>query len=256
MSVGAIVAIEGPSAAGKSAVSLAAGALSGGATLPEAYVRLGRRVPLEYRSSPELVRIERRLLREDVRRWRQARDLARQGRTVYLDTGVFGTLTYTWGLVELGRARPVALSAIGGSVDRALRSGRLGLPDRIAFIDTPPSVRRRRARQSPEGHPARLDELHARVGELERVLWSDRWGPLLGSRLVRIDGRESVARIARRLARIGSLPRTRTARTGGGSDRHLLLALLRSLPRSRGRDGGAASGQPLCGVSDLGAAPR
>ncbi|HUZ80086.1 MAG TPA: hypothetical protein VMV28_05665 [Thermoplasmata archaeon] len=231
MSAGAIVAVEGPSAAGKSAVALAAGALSGGATVPEAYVRLGRRVPLEFRSSPELVRVERRLLREDVRRWRQARVLARQGRTVYLDTGVLGTLTYTWGLVEIGRAEPAAMNALWESVDRAVRSGRLGLPDRIAFIDTPPSVRRRRARQSPEGHPARLDELHARVGTLERALWSDRWGPLLGNRLVRIDGRESVARIARRLVRIGSLPRTGAARASGRADRHLLLALLRSLPR-------------------------
>ncbi len=231
MSAGAIVAVEGPSAAGKSAVALAAGALSGGATVPEAYVRLGRSVPLEFRSSPELVRVERRLLREDVRRWRQARVLARQGRTVYLDTGVLGTLTYTWGLVEIGRAESAAMNALWESVDRAVRSGRLGLPDRIAFIDTPPSVRRRRARQSPEGHPARLDELHARVGTLERALWSDRWGPLLGNRLVRIDGRESVARIARRLVRIGSRPRAGSARASGRSDRHLLLALLRSVPR-------------------------
>ncbi|MFZ0698899.1 MAG: hypothetical protein WAN74_01720 [Thermoplasmata archaeon] len=231
MSTGAIVAVEGPSAAGKSAVASAAGALRAGATLPEAYVRLGRRVPLEYRSSTQLVRIERRLLREDVRRWHEARRVAGRGRTVYLDTGVLGTLTYTWGLVELGRAGPAALDAILGSVDRAVRAGRIGLPDRTAFIDTPPALRRRRARRSPEGHPARSDDLHARVGRLERSLWLDRWARLLGDRLVRIDGSESMARIAHRLVRLGSLRNSGAPRPSRRPDHDLLLALLRSVPR-------------------------
>lgn len=229
MGAGGIVAVEGPSAAGKSAVVRAAGALGGGAPVPEAFVRLGRRVPLEYRSSHELVLLERRLLYEDARRWREARELARPGRAVFLDTGLLGTATYTWGLVELGRVRPAALVAILGSLDRAVRAGRIGLPGRTVFLDTPPALRHRRARQSPEDHPARRDALHAQVGRLERSLWLEQWAPQLENRLVRMDGREPVARIARRLIRLASFSSSSDARSGARSDRELLRGLLRSL---------------------------
>lgn len=225
-----IVAVEGPSGAGKSTATLGAAA-TGGIALPEAYVRLDRRRPLQYRASADLLRIERWLLREDGRRWQQARRAARRGRVVYLDTGVLGTLTYTWGLVRLGRASPPVLASVLRSVARATNSGGIGLPDRTVYIDTPPLLRRRRARRSPEGHPVGLDGLHARVGRLERTLWLDRWGPLLGERFDRIDGSMSELRVARSVARIGCLGSGRPNRGRTRSDRDLLLALLRSLAR-------------------------
>ncbi|MGD0718208.1 MAG: hypothetical protein ABSA15_01305 [Thermoplasmata archaeon] len=229
MTSGGIVAVEGPSASGKSAASWAAGVLSGGATIPEAYVRLGRRVSLRYRSSADLVRIERHLFREDVRRWQQATQLRRRGRYVYLDTGILGTITYTWGLVRLRRAPERSLAALLTSFERAARDRRVGLPDRTAYIDTPGLVRRRRAMGDPEGHPEGLRALHDRVGALERELWLDRWKVLWGERLVRVDGRASVSQIAHRLHRLGSLPAPEPPRSRAEADRALLLTLLRSL---------------------------
>ena len=125
-----VVSVDGPSAAGKSTVVARAAALFGWVPLAEAFDRIDPAPDLRFSSDRELEELERTLLEEDARRYRNALSLRATGLTVVTDTGFLGPLTYTAGLVALGRASPT-----GAAADRRAGAGagttseRGGVPD-------------------------------------------------------------------------------------------------------------------------------
>jgi predicted kinase len=196
---GTVVAIEGPSGAGKTTASQRLAHALGAVWLPEAYRRL--RVPpsLAYRSTRELLRLEIRLLTEDARRFREARRLADRGRWVVADTGFAGPLTYTWGLAQLGRAPTAAVAPIVRMARRWAARGAWGAPDRVVWLDTPAAIRGRHVRADRAGHPLRFAPRHEAVGRVEYALYRGPWARVLGARWVRVSGAGTPAQVERRL---------------------------------------------------------
>jgi hypothetical protein len=162
-----VIAVEGPSAAGKTRAVRDVAPGLGAAPLAEAYERLRPRPPLGWRTPGELLRTERRLLQEEARRYREARELSQVGGLVVADTGFLGPLTYASSVAAMGL---VSASRVVGLVEEArglARAGRWGLPDALVYLRTSPAVRRRRAARDPRGHPASLQRRHQEVGEVE-----------------------------------------------------------------------------------------
>ncbi|MGC2360584.1 MAG: AAA family ATPase [Thermoplasmata archaeon] len=204
---GTLVAVEGASAAGKTTAVAAAAKATGWTVVSEAYRRL-RPVPsLEFRSPTDLLRLERKLLDEDARRYSEARRRTESGATVLADTGFFGPLTYSWGLVAAGAASPPVLRSL---VDRARTladRGKWGLADLYIYLDAPPAVRAARARSDPLGHPPLLAARHEKVGVTERRFYLERFAPLLGRRFRRLSGADRAARVAERVVdTVGEAP--------------------------------------------------
>jgi len=166
--LGCIVAVEGPSGAGKTTVVRAAARSFGWHALPEAFDRIDPRPSLRFRTSKELLALERKLLAEEGLRYGEAVAGRRRGRTVVADTGFLGPLTYTAGLVALGGAPPHVLKALRSLAAERERSHRLGLPDAIVYLDVPARVRHRRVVRESRGHPEEFRERHEAVGRIER----------------------------------------------------------------------------------------
>lgn len=196
-----IVALEGLSGAGKTTVGQLVARRVGAALVPEAYRRLRPTPSLTWRSGAGLARLEARLLREDGRRYRAAVRLAASGRTVLLDTGGLGPLTYVRGLVELGSADPALLARLTTLTSQLEREGRWGLPDRILWISSTGAERRRRVAGDRRHHPERLAARHEAVGRIEERLYRGPLGTALGPRLVRVSGSGTATEVAERVAR-------------------------------------------------------
>ena len=126
---GALVAVEGGSAAGKTTLVRVACHQFGWRPLAEAVDRLDPAPSLEFASSAELLRLEATLLAEEVHRYAEARRWCERGATVLADTGFFGPLTYTLGLVELRLAPRSIADDLARSVRALVSAGRLGIPD-------------------------------------------------------------------------------------------------------------------------------
>jgi len=197
---GRVVAVEGPSAAGKTRAVGAVARRLGGAPLAEAYDRVRPRLPLRWKNPGALLRLERTLLAEDARRYREARDLAEAGGIVVTDTGFLGPLTYTTGLVLQGDAPRRVLTALVRTARDLASRGQWGLPDAILYLETPEAERARRARRDPVGHPVDLRERHERVATEERRLYTMVLAPAFGPRFRSVSGRGLPASVARRLA--------------------------------------------------------
>jgi thymidylate kinase len=165
---GRVLAIEGSSGAGKTTVVRAAARAFGWQPLPEAFDRLDPPPSLRFQTPEELLSLERTLLAEEERRYREAVEARARGRTVVADTGFLGPLTYTAGLVALGDAAPPVLQALRSLAEGRERSHRIGLPDGIVYLDVPARVRRRRTARDPRGHPTEFQARHEAVGRLER----------------------------------------------------------------------------------------
>jgi hypothetical protein len=201
MSSGRVVAVEGASAAGKTTAIETATREAGWAVVAEAYRRLDPPPSLEFDTVEQLVELECALLEEEARRYSEARDRAGGGATVVADTGFLGPLSYTWGLIEIGAAPRSALSPVM-DVARSLHARSLwGIADAVVYLDTPPTVRSARARSDPTGHPPNLASRHARVGEVERRFYGERFAPLLGSRFRTVSGVGPAPLVARRLTK-------------------------------------------------------
>jgi thymidylate kinase len=204
---GRLVALEGPSGAGKSrAVGEVAnrGDVTG---LPEAYDRIRPRPALSWSSDEELLRLELRLLREDARRYREARALVRRGKIVLADTGFLGPLTYTAGLVRRGLAGPRVLRALVETAGRWADAGRWGLPDAILYLRTSPSDRRRRALADARGHPPSEQARHQQIAAEESRFYRTVVRPLYGPRFRVVSGEGPPDLVAARVGR--ALARTR-----------------------------------------------
>lgn len=168
---GAIIALEGPSAVGKTTTARALAERLGVPYLDEAWRRLRPRPSLRFRSRGELLGLERRLLAEESRRFRQARRLAATRPAVIVDTGFFGPLSYSAGLAALSTRldvrAPLAVDAVA-----LLAEGQWGGADLTYYLDAPVGALDERQAGSPVTHPVDLAVRHRRVADTERALWT------------------------------------------------------------------------------------
>jgi hypothetical protein len=198
---GTVVAIEGLSASGKSTAARRVAALLGAVRIAEAVDRMDPAPSIDFANVQELRTLEHALLAEEGRRFRDARRLAATGRIVVTDTGFLGPLTYTAGLVQLGRAPPAVLAGLLRDARRLAARGHWGLPDLIVFLETGRAARARHAARDPGGHPATLRDRHEAVGAVERRIYREALGPLFGSRAQVVSGGGGAGLVAVRVAR-------------------------------------------------------
>lgn len=225
-----VVALTGPSGAGKSTVTRALASEPGWVALDEAFYRLKPRPSLRFRSQRGLLALERRLLAEEGRRFREARELARRGRTVVADTAFLDPATYTAGLLLLGLASPGTFAATLRAAEGEVRAGRLGVPDLTVRLAVPPATRRHRTELDPQGHPRAFRARHEAVGRVE----AERLLPALAAAL---PGRVRVVRADRPAEQVaarvrGLVARARPLEDPSAAARRALEALLR-LPALR-----------------------
>jgi hypothetical protein len=228
---GWLVAVEGPSAAGKSRAVAAAGRSLGLRTIAEAYDRIRPRPSLTWETDAEWLRLERRLLREESRRYQEGRELADDGATVLTDTGFLGPLTYTLGLVRLGLASRSVLTELVRRGRELHEERAWGLPDAILYLRTTTAERRRRAALDPVGHPAALQARHQTIAADELRVYRTLVAPEFGGRLRFVLGIGGTEGVAARLE--GALARTRVPHR-----RPSLERILRSLDGDRTRPSG------------------
>jgi len=186
--MGRIVALEGRSGVGKSRLlRFLLDRHPEWVGIPEAYERLRPRPSLDVPDRVELGTVERRLLREERRRYREAIRRRAEGRTVILDTGPFGPLTYAVGLARLDPARDV-VGALEGAYRRAARDRTLGVADLTLRLSAPDRTVRARVRRDRARCPARGGgrRAHRRLGEVDpRVLRGERGRRALEHRVPR-----------------------------------------------------------------------
>ena len=198
-SPGRIIVVEGPSAVGKSTVARATAQALGGSLLAEAYARLRAGPSLAFTSERELVEIERTLLREERRRYREAVRGRSAGDLVLADTGFLGPFTYTAGLAALGLVSPEPFARL----IRAERPGSAswGVPDLVVYLELDRAERRHRAATDATAHPPALDRRHEAVGRFERSYYRGLAKRELAGRLrfVRAEGAPGV--VVRRIRR-------------------------------------------------------
>jgi thymidylate kinase len=216
---GWLVAVEGPSASGKSRAVREAARSLGVPALPEAYDRVRPRLSLSWTSDAQLLRLERRLLHEEAARFREGRRLARDGTTVIADTGFLGPITYSAGLVRRGLAPSTVLAELVTTARTWAREGRWGLPDAVLYLRTPERVRQRRAARDPWGHPASLQGRHQAVAAEELRLYRTVVAPAMGPRFRFVSGNGLPGEVVGRLAR--TVERTRTPARRPSLDRIL-----------------------------------
>lgn len=233
---GRLIAVEGPSAAGKTTLVRRAARSLGWCALGEAFDRLDPVPSLEYGSSQQLRLLEGKLLAEEARRYREARRQCARGHTVLADTGFLGPITYTRGLVALD----LAPTSVARSLERKARSllqrGVLGIPDLTVYLDLSTNERRRRARADPDRHPLALFRRHTTVGRLERAYYVTTFAAALPDRFRTLSGRREprtlVASLRAVVREVAPTPSTR-------AEALLLLSSLGPLPRAV-RDAGGS----------------
>ena len=204
-----VIAIEGPSAIGKTTVSRELARQLSAHWLPEAYDRLRPRPDLRVPDRRSLLRTELRLIDAERKRYEESVSWRQRGSHVVTDTGFLGPLTYSAGIAALDVERDIR----DDLARRALRDvhvKRLGLPELEVVLTAPATVLRRRARREPRGHPKALVDRHLAVGRFELGFWRTIGrGPLKGRIVfVRADAPPAVivARIHRAIHRWKPLP--------------------------------------------------
>ncbi|MCI4365830.1 MAG: hypothetical protein L3K10_07235 [Thermoplasmata archaeon] len=224
---GWVVAVEGASASGKSRTVALARRTFGATALREAVDRLSPPPSFTWTSHVQLLRLERRLLAEDARRYREALRARANGDTVLADTGFLGPLTYTLGLVRSGTVPESVLSGLLTTARAWARAGRWGLPDAILYLRTPLAERQRRAEGDPRGHPTLLQRRHQSIAAEELRFYRRVVAPAFGPRFRFVSGlgapEEVVARVARAVEA-----------TRAPSPRPTVAPLLRALDHPKG----------------------
>lgn len=218
------VALEGPSGVGKTSVVRALAGRTGRTELAEAYDSVVDVPSLEFDTRADLLRIERRLVTLELRRFRAATGFRTRGVPLVLDTGFLGPLTYSMGLrEELGSGWDV-VDDIRRQFTRAAGTGDWGIPDLTLYLEAPAATIRERTLSAPATHPLHLTERHARVARRERVYWLERVARAVPGRVLRVDAtgdvEATVDRILRRLRETALRPRPTN-----GAARAVLAAL-------------------------------
>ncbi|MGI0054853.1 MAG: hypothetical protein ACREBZ_03925 [Thermoplasmata archaeon] len=237
---GTILAIEGASGAGKTAIARALALAEGSVRLAEA-LHYGAPLSIRFTTDAQLKRIEERLVRREIHRWALAERLARSGRSVVLDTAPWGPLSYTYGLVRSGCAGPGTLRYVARLLRAAMSDGRLGSPDLVLYLDVPVAERRRRAARDRLRHPPMLFERHLAASRGERELWLGRWSRIVPVRRLRVRSGESVPSVVGRALRAWRASPLREPRARASTQR--LEPDLRVGARRVRRDGALATSQ-------------
>jgi hypothetical protein len=219
-----ILAVAGLSGAGKSRF-LAALSRSWSATcLPEPWATLRPRPNLGVDRPGPLLLLERRLLREEERRWQRAERIARTGRTVWLDTAPIAPLTYGRGLSALLGLpwRTEGWLTRPGSGSRLREFVRMA--DLVVYLRAPPLETFDRALGRPPSSDTGHEAQHLLVGLVEEEFWLGEFRRAFPDRLLIAESRETMASLGRRS---GSWTE-RAARLGplGTAERRRLSALL------------------------------
>jgi thymidylate kinase len=225
---GRAIAIEGPSGVGKSRLAVALGALLGAARIPEAFDRLARPRAIDFRGPASLRAIERRLLAEEVRRSREMAARTSRGETVVLDTATLGPLTYSAALIALDPRLAPAVPPLFARAAWLARTGELGLPDVVVYLDLPPAELARRIAGDPAGHPRYRAIRHARVAPFERRAWLREIRSVLPGRVLVLRANAGPEELAQRVRR-----RDR-ARPAGPVSRGSVLRAVRAIARAGG----------------------
>ena len=199
---GRLIAVEGISAAGKSTLVSEATSRLGWTSVREAFDRLEPAPSLDFGSERELLQLESMLLREESRRYRDARELARKGRTVLTDTGFLGPLTYTLGLVARGNASPRTARRLLELAASRVRRRALGIPDLTVYLETTRDERSVRGHQGAVSHPAALVRRHERVGLVERGFYFRALGRARPGRIAALRGHARPELLVRHLEKL------------------------------------------------------
>jgi hypothetical protein len=219
---GRLVALEGPSAVGKSTVGREAAAGSDWVFLPEASVLLRPAPDLDFHTPAQLAKVEQRLLGAERRRAHAVARLRDDGVDVLLDTASIGPATYSLAVARLWPEYRAVAASVLATVATDLRAGRLQFPDEVVYLDAPPATLRRRASEARGTHPAHLLARHWTVGAVERSFWETLSQGSPGSvRMVRTAGTAEVA--ARRVL----------AATAGPQPALPVAVVVRELERAR-----------------------
>jgi hypothetical protein len=233
-----IVAVEGPSGAGKTTAVSALARAPRWTSLEEAYYRLRPRPSLRLGSPAHLRALELLLLEEEARRFGEALEAAKSGRTVVADTGFLGPVSYTAGLFVLGATSPGALRAVVRRARQLALRQRLGVADLTVRLSVPAATRRVRTVADPTGHPRTFAARHEAVGRIE----TDLLGPALSrsfpGRHRVVGAAVSANAVAERIRRM--VPRTMPIRDPCAAAVRALDALVR-LPALRPALGGSGN---------------
>lgn len=218
---GRIIALEGPSGSGKSTLAARLASDRGWALLAEAVDRIYPPVSLRFSSPTELLRLERRLLEEEARRFTTARELSAQGETVLADTGFVGPVSYTAGLLAMGRCPSATYLAIVRAASALASGSSLGLPDLSVYLEVPARERARRAAADPDRHPKEFRQRHEDVGLFEQTVFRPWLAVRLPGRVRRLRAIHAPEELAGRIVRLGR--DTRPLRDPAGRLHGLLL---------------------------------
>ena len=197
---GFVVALEGQSGVGKTAVSRAVAGRTGAMRIAEAADRLRPRPTLRYRSPAGLRRLETRLLAEEGRRYATARRARTLGRLVVADTGFLGPLTYSAGLARLDPAFDVR-PTLAQSARRLEAAGMWGPADLHVVLVAPSREIARRLARAPAAHPEDLRDRHARVGRAELATWRRLGRTTLPGRIAFVSATGPVEAVVGRVVR-------------------------------------------------------
>lgn len=216
-----LLSIAGLSAAGKSRFLSALVREGTARSLAEPWTTLRPRPALGVDRLAPLLALERRLLREERRRFRRAERLARAGSAVWLDAPPIGPITYGRGLcalLGLPWAADVWLGAMGPDGGPAL----LRLTDLVLYLRAEPLTTLRRALDRPRSSHSGHEVQHLVVGLLEERFWLEEFRRAFPDRLVVADGRRPLASLLRaapgwaeQAARLGPFGPVERARLAG-----------------------------------------
>lgn len=245
-----VVALAGPSGAGKTTVVRALAELGGWTPIDEAFYRLRPRPSLRFASQRELLRLERRLLAEEGRRYREARELSELGRPVVADTGFLDPVSYTAGLLALGLASATTFHATLAAARREAEAGGLGVPDLAVRLAVAGATRQRRTSLDPTGHPRAFRARHEAVGRVESDAVTPALARVLPGRVRIVPAEGAADDVARRVEALAA--RTRPLRDPGAA----ALRALEAIDRLAGTWAAAAAKGNLKRRTSSSRAPR